>query len=291
MFSPMVFGNTKMEVCSTSTRHFQQQKMARCPSKNSKRSARSWPQSSLTKSPVPYHPLLPTTPPTPTLTTTPDISETSYSVLITLDLPPTLTPSDNFSPPALLLTIAYPQTYPTIPPDLTLTHAPPPTPKPPHLSLPTDSPFLLSTLETPIADSLGDAMIFTLITALKESTEALIASRVEAIQEAEDREARKEEERENAKFAGEKVTRERFLEWRDGFRGEMEERERVRREEEEGEGVGRRTKKIGGAGEEGKLTGRQLWERGLVGKIEDGEEEGEEMDAVKGVEGLKVAEE
>ncbi|KAL9124690.1 MAG: hypothetical protein Q9217_006000, partial [Psora testacea] len=183
---------------------------------------------------------------------------------------------------SLLLTVSYPQTYPETPPELTLAHAPN-TRRPLHLTLPADAPRLLASLQDSITDSLGTAMIFTLLSTLKENTEALISSRLNAVQASKDAEAAKEEEAENAKFAGEKVTKERFEEWRERFRSEMEERrdeEERRRVEEEGGRV--KKAKI----EEVKLTGRQLWERGLVGKVE---EEGEdENDALVGVEKLKV---
>lgn len=122
-------------------------------------------------------------------------------------------------------------------------------------------------------------MVFTLISALKESAERLIGERLEQVQAGRDKEAAKVEEAENAKFHGEAVTRESFLAWRTGFRDEMDrEAEERRRVEEEG-----KTRKV--RIEEGKLSGRELWERGLVGKVE--EEDGEE-DALRGVEGLKV---
>ena len=179
-------------------------------------------------------------------------------------------------PASILLTVSYPPTYPSLAPDLSLSH-PPDLPKPPHLILPDDSSYLLSTLETPINDSLGEAMVFTLISALKESTESLIASRIEAVQEEKDQEAAEAERKENAKFHGEAVTRESFLAWRERFQTEMREREEEeRRREEEHKG-----KKI--RDEEKKLTGRELWERGLVGKVE---EEDEDVDV--GVGGLKV---
>lgn len=130
-------------------------------------------------------------------------------------------------------------------------------------------------------------MIFTLISALKESAEALIQERHNAAQADLDKEAAKEEEKENAKFHGEVVTRAGFLRWRERFRDEVEgvEEERRRRGEEEG-GKGR---KAGGKGEEVKMTGRELWEKGLVGKVEEEDDE-EEEDAPRGVEGLTVEE-
>lgn len=127
---------------------------------------------------------------------------------------------------------------------------------------------------------MGQAMVFTLISALKESAELLIGERLNEVQAEKDKEAAKAEEAENAKFHGEAVTRESFLAWRAGFRDEVEREEEERRKVEE-EGKSRKVKI-----EEGKMSGRELWERGLVGKVEE-EEEGEE-DALKGVEGLKV---
>ena len=126
-------------------------------------------------------------------------------------------------------------------------------------------------------------MVFSLISAVKESAERLIGERVDAVQAERDKEVAKAEEAENAKFHGEAVTRERFLAWRAGFRVEREREEEERRRRVEDEG-----KKGKGRGEEARMSGRELWERGLVGKVEE-EEEGEE-DALKGVEGLKVGE-
>ena len=96
------------------------------------------------------------------------------------------------------------------------------------------------------------------------------------VREAGEREAARAEEEENRKFMGERVTRGVFLEWKERFRSEGE-GEAV----EAGAGEKKR-----GKGEE-KLTGRELWERGLVGRVE--EEVGEE-DVVVGVEGLRIGE-
>ena len=130
-------------------------------------------------------------------------------------------------------------------------------------------------------------MIFTLISTLKENTETLITERLSAVQAEEDKERAKAEEAENAKFHGEAVTSERFLEWRMRFREEQERlEEESRRVEEEGMG-----KKEIARSKEVKLTGKQLWEQGLVGKVEEEEEGGEEEShALMGVERLKVGE-
>jgi hypothetical protein len=127
------------------------------------------------------------------------------------------------------------------------------------------------------------AMVFTLVTTLKEAAETLISDRLRQVEAVREVAARQKEEEENRKFHGTVVTRERFLEWREKFRQEMEEKERRQREEEEAE----EKKKRGGKVEEKRLTGKQLWERGLVGKVD--EEDFEEEDAAAGVEKLKVA--
>lgn len=123
-------------------------------------------------------------------------------------------------------------------------------------------------------------MIFTLVTTIQEEIENLIRSRIADVQKAKDREAEEVEGKENAKFEGERVTRESFLNWREKFRAEMtakeEEEERMKKEGEA---------KMRGARKEDKLTGRELWEKGMVGKVEE-EEDG--MGLEEGVDGLKV---
>lgn len=128
-------------------------------------------------------------------------------------------------------------------------------------------------------------MIFNLISALKDSAEALISNRLDDEQAAQDNERAKAEEAENAKFHGEAVTRESFMVWRSKFREEMEKEAEERRKMED-EGKTRREKE---KGEEVRLTGRMLWERGLVGRVEE-EDEGEGVDALSEVERLKVGE-
>ena len=143
----------------------------------------------------------------------------------------------------------------------------------------------MSALEPTIEENLGMAMVFTLVSALKEAAEQLIMDRRNAANEARDAEILKAEEAENAKFMGEKVTRERFLEWREKFYAEMAEKERKEAEERMMEEAKKR--KGGGssslASGEKKLTGRQLWERGLAGKGED-----EEDDIAEGVKDVKI---
>jgi hypothetical protein len=125
------------------------------------------------------------------------------------------------------------------------------------------------------------AMIFTLVTVLKDSAELLITERQNAKQALADIEAARLEEEENKKFQGEAVTRESFIAWRARFMKEQEDDEKRAIEEKELEDKKARIKK-----EEKKMTGRELWEKGLVGKVDEDEDEDE--DAVD-IEKLKIA--
>ena len=125
---------------------------------------------------------------------------------------------------------------------------------------------------------MGMAMVFTLVSTLKDSAELLISERQKAVQAHREFEAAKAEEEENRKFHGEAVTKQSFMAWREKFRKEMEE-ERQRAEET---ALAEQKKK--GVKEEKKLTGRQLWERGLAKGVD--EDEGD--DAVEGVQQLKI---
>lgn len=127
------------------------------------------------------------------------------------------------------------------------------------------------------------AMVFTLVSALKESAELLMAERANAAQALKEMEAAKAEEEENRKFEGTAVTVQSFLEWHAKFKKEMEEEEQRKREEKEAED--RKSKKPV-AKEEKKLTGKQLWERGLAGK---GDFDEDEEDSMPAVDKMKIA--
>ena len=127
------------------------------------------------------------------------------------------------------------------------------------------------------------AMVFTLVSALKESAELLMAERANAAQALKEMEAAKAEEEENRKFEGTAVTVQSFLEWHAKFKKEMEEEEQRKREEKEAED--RKSKKPV-ARDEKKLTGKQLWERGLAGK---GDFDEDEEDSMPAVDKMKIA--
>lgn len=189
-----------------------------------------------------------------------DISETSYRISITLDLPTHAPPLDDPEDQLImLLNVSYPETYPDVGPNLDIT-APPNAPRYPLLDIQADKSQLLDSLSGVIEESLGMAMVFTLVSTLKEAAEQLMADRQRQEEEIVAVAARQKEEAENRKFHGEKVTRERFLEWREKFRKEMEEREKVKREEDEAEMKGKKAIKV----DDKKMSGRQLWESGFV---------------------------
>ena len=183
----------------------------------------------------------------------------------------------------MLLTVVYPDTYPDVGPHLDLS-APPNATKHPLLDVNEDRAKLLELVTPTIEESLGMAMVFTLVSALKDAAEQLMADRQTSKNEVQEQAVRKAEEEENRKFFGTKVTRERFIEWQAKFKVEMEEKAAQKREEEEAE----EKKKAGGRSaaraEEKKMTGKELWERGLAGKEGDVEEEG----IVEGVKEINV---
>ena len=188
----------------------------------------------------------------------------------------------------MVLSVQYPPEYPDVPPNLDLGN-PPNAPKFQHLDLQEDKESLLASLSSTIDENIGIAMIFTLVSALKENAEQLIAERAGAEQAERDKAAAAAEEAENAKFHGTAVTRDSFLKWRDEFFEEMKREEERKEAEKEAEEL---KKRRGAAGpkDESKLTGRQLWEQGLAGRgDEDGDDEADGDASLKdGMEKLKV---
>ncbi|QKX55804.1 uncharacterized protein TRUGW13939_02902 [Talaromyces rugulosus] len=198
-----------------------------------------------------------------------DLSETSYRITITLDIDQEEESEEEA--PILILQISYPEAYPDVAPDLEIS-TPPNAPKHSRFDVQEDKAHLMEALQPSIEENLGMAMVFTLVSTMKEAAENLIMDRVTSEKNAREKEIAKAEEEENRKFQGTLVNKEKFLEWREGFRKELEEEEQRLREEKEAE----EKKKKTSAREETKLTGRQLWERGLAGKgdyDEDGDDD------------------
>lgn len=174
--------------------------------------------------------------------------------------------------------MTYPEAYPDEAPRLDI-QAPPNAPKYQHFNVQEDKEQLLANLESTIEESMGMAMVFTLVSTLKELAEQLILDRQRAVEQEKEAEAQKAEEEENRKFHGTAVTRETFMQWRESFLKEQEEEERRRQEEALVDNKGRKVAK-----EEPRLTGKQLWERGLAGKVD--EDEGD--DGVEQMDNLKI---
>ncbi|KAF2019109.1 RWD-domain-containing protein [Aaosphaeria arxii CBS 175.79] len=220
-----------------------------------------------------------------------DISPTEYRISIALDIESddatAFDPDDEdsaASKPSINLTVSYPPDYPDEGPRLDIS-APPNAAKHEYLDVQEDKARLLSALSDTIEENLGMAMVFTLVSTLKEAAEQLIAERAGAKQAALEQEAARAEEEENRKFQGQAVTRESFLKWREGFRREMQEEEQRRLEEKE-----EAEKKKRGPKEEKRMSGKELWVNGLVGKGEDDEGEGDGRDALEGMEKLGIVE-
>ncbi|KAL2799572.1 RWD domain-containing protein [Aspergillus keveii] len=211
-----------------------------------------------------------------------DVTDTSYRISITLDAPEN--DDHEAEPPVLVLEVSYPEEYPDVAPELEIS-APPNAQKHPRLDINEDHDRLLEALQPTIEENMGMAMVFSLVSALKESAELLMAERVNAVHAEIEMQAAKAEEEENRKFQGTVVNRETFLEWLEKFKKEMEEEERKLREEREAEE--KKANKKAGVKEEKKLTGKQLWERGLAGKADFDEEEEDGLPAA--VEKVKIA--
>jgi len=200
-----------------------------------------------------------------------DISETEYRISITLDIP-----DDEEEPPVMLLTVRYPEEYPDKAPVLEISAPQNATPHT-YLNLAEDKDQLLQGLEATIEENLGMAMVFTLVSTLKDAAEQLVADRKKAAADAHEETVLAAEREENKKFHGTPVTPETFIAWRASFLKEMEE---IRIKEEEERLADLKKARIK---EPVKLTGRQLWERGLAtGAVEEeGDDDGISVEDIR----------
>lgn len=193
---------------------------------------------------------------------------------------------DDSEPPTMFLHVRYPEEYPDEPPILDIFPAPN-APAHPYFDVASDKEQLLSSLKDTVEENMGMAMVFTLVSTLKDSAEQLIAERQATAREEHEQRILAAEREENKKFHGTPVTPETFAKWRLEFRKEMEE---MKEKEEEAEEAAEKKKNRGKETVE-RLTGKQLWERGLAGKIEEEYEEGDDDGlTASGIEKLKVTE-
>ena len=210
----------------------------------------------------------------------PDISETEYRITIALDVPGD---EEEEEPPAIVLTVRYPEDYPDKAPNLELS-APQNALAHEYFNVADDKEQLLEGLAETIEENLGMAMVFTLVSTLKEAAEQLVVERREAAEKVREEALLEAERKENQKFHGTLVTPEVFIKWRENFLKEMEEARL--KEEEEKAAESKKTK----AKEPVKLTGKQLWETGLAGRADQEGEEDDSMIPTEGIETIKIAE-
>lgn len=181
-------------------------------------------------------------------------------------------------PPVFFLHVKYPEDYPDVAPHLEI-HASPNAPLHPQFNIAEDREQLLEGLVDSVQENLGVVMVFTLYSALKDAAEQLIQDRKDSAARVVEEAAQAAEREENKKFQGTAVTPETFTKWREEFLKEMEE---IRAREEEERLAELKKAKVK---EPIKLTGRQLWEGGLAGKVDELEEEGDDLPEM---ENLKV---
>ncbi|KAK2068711.1 hypothetical protein P8C59_003339 [Phyllachora maydis] len=204
-----------------------------------------------------------------------DISDHEYRIAIGLDIPD----DEENEAPTILLTVRYPEDYPDRAPHLELS-APPNATAHPYFGVGDDKQELLQGLQATMEENLGMAMVFSLVSAVKEAAEQLVMGRREAAARVQEEALLAAEREENKKFHGTPVTRETFLKWREDFIREMEEA-RVREEDERAAELKRARIK-----EPVKLSGRQLWEKGLAGRVDP--EEGDDDVPTESVARLQV---
>ncbi|KAL1897054.1 hypothetical protein Sste5346_004259 [Sporothrix stenoceras] len=223
------------------------------------------------------------------------IADNEFRIAIKLDLPDDVieatrpadaSPEDEYELPVMILQVKYPDDYPDKEPSLELQPPPQQHEQHPLFSVADDKDELLAGLTETIEENMGMAMVFTIVSALKDAAEQMIVSRHEAAMKIKEEAALAAEREENKKFHGTPVTPETFTNWQTDFLKEMAE-QRKRDEEQAAAELAKKSRGSGGTGGSGgtlnkdgsKLTGRQLWEQGLVGKIED-DEEADEDDSV-----------
>ncbi|KAK6356453.1 hypothetical protein TWF718_000812 [Orbilia javanica] len=200
------------------------------------------------------------------------ISDKEFTIRLSLEEPDVDVDAEGYEAPIIFLRVTYTPDYPNAAPDLSISLD---SPSGHPLTFPADEAPLVSALDTAVEENMGMAMVFTLATTLKEAAESILRDRADEARRVRDEAARIEEEKEMEKFRGELVTREVFENWRLAFIQEMKEKkEREEREREEAEAKGRRSGNVSGVGAGGKkLTGRELFERGLVGGMDDEDDE------------------
>lgn len=193
------------------------------------------------------------------------ISETHFTIRIGLD-----TQTDRTH--TLLLDVRFPETYPEVVPRLAIEVIDEePVSEEEDLDEEDDTKFvslaetmdfdktdlstLLARLDEETELNVGTPSIFAITAILKDEAELLFQTKVDAAQKAYDDQLLAKEAEEQKKFHGTKVTKESFEKWRKTFREEMKIDEQMKL----------RFEKL----HNGKMTGRERFEKGLAGEADD----------------------
>ncbi|KAK9477042.1 hypothetical protein V1514DRAFT_353675 [Lipomyces japonicus] len=130
------------------------------------------------------------------------------------------------------------------------------------LEKPNDASKLLSRANDEAQENLGLPSVFAITSAVKDLAEQILQDRQADRERARDEAIRQEEELEQAKFRGTTVTRESFLAWHRAFRAEQQQRQK-----QDHHNKNAATNAV--VGDEQRLTGREIFEKGLQGNKED----------------------
>jgi len=195
------------------------------------------------------------------------ISPTEYRIRVIPDI-------DKPDPPQFSLHVSLPPTYPEAIPDLSLSLAS----TSPRSTIPKESHAeILAKLNAAAEENLGIAMIYTLVSILKETLEEMLisaeAKEKENVRLTEEREKQKLRDEVEAQIKGLRrtpVTFDLFMEWKVKFDAWKDEQLKKGNDVENVRGRNREKEKR----EEGRLSGREVFEK--IKAEADGFEEGEE---------------